>query len=83
MRSQIEGLAKLICNSHVNFDIHINSLFKNLPIQLIPAAKFTYKNLNEITIDSKVLLISCGKKSVKASIYLKRKFPLQALLPEH
>jgi mitochondrial fission protein ELM1 len=74
MRSQIEGLAKLICNSHQNFDIQINPFFKNLPIQLIPATKFAYKNLNEININSKVILISCGKKSVKASIYLKKKF---------
>ena len=74
MRSQIEGLANLICNSHQNFDIKIKPFFKNLPIQLIPARSGTYQNIDQINIKSKVLLISCGKKSVKASIFLKKKF---------
>ena len=74
MRSQIEGLAKLICSSHQNFDIQIKPLFKKLPIQLIPASAKAYQNIDQINIQSKVILISCGKKSVKASIYLKRKF---------
>ncbi len=74
MRSQIEGLAKLICSSHQNFDIQIKPFFKNFPIQLIPSNANTYQNISQINIQSKVLLISCGKKSVKASIYLKRKF---------
>ena len=74
MRSQIEGLANLICSSYQNFDIKIKPFFKNLPIQLIPARSNTYQNIDLINIQSKVLLISCGKKSVKASIYLKRKF---------
>ena len=74
MRSQIEGLANLICNSHQNFDIKIKPFFKNFPIQLIPARANTYQNIDQINIHSKVLLISCGKKSVKASIFLKKKF---------
>ena len=74
MRSQIEGLANLICNSHQNFDVQIKPFFKNFPIQLIPASANAYQNIDQINIQSKVLLISCGKKSVKASIYLKRKF---------
>ena len=74
MRSQISGLANLICNSHQNFDIQIKSFFKNLPVQLIPASTKAYQNIDQINIQSKVLLISCGKKSVKASIYLKKKF---------
>ena len=74
MRSQIEGLAKLICSSHLNIDIKIKPLFKKLPIQLIPASAKAYQNIDQINIQSKVILISCGKKSVKASIYLKKKF---------
>ena len=45
MRSQIEGLANLICSSHQNFDIQIKPFFKNLPIQLIPASAYAYQNL--------------------------------------
>ena len=74
MRSQIEGLANLICNSYQNFDVQIKPFFKNLPIQLIPASSNAYQNIDQIKIQSKVLVISCGKKSVKASIYLKKKF---------
>ena len=69
MRSQIEGLANLICKSHRNFDVQIKPFFKNLPIQLIPASAIAFQNIDQININSKVLLISCGKKSVKASIY--------------
>ena len=74
MRSQIEGLAKLICSSHQNFDIRIKPIFKKFQIQLIPASAMAYQNIDQIDIQSKVILISCGKKSVKASIYLKKKF---------
>ena len=62
MRSQIEGLANLICNSYKNFDVQIKPFFKNLPIQLIPASAKAYQNINQIKIQSKVLVISCGKK---------------------
>ena len=74
MRSQIEGLAKIISSSHINFDLKIKPFFSKLPIQLIPTSQFTYKNLSEIKIDNNTIVISCGKKSVKASIYLKKKF---------
>ncbi len=74
MRSQIEGLANLIGSSHKNFDIKIRPIFKNFPVQMIPASKFTYLNLHKINIKEKTILISCGKKSVKASILLKKKF---------
>ncbi len=74
MRSQIEGLANLISNSYINFDLKIKTIFKNLPIELIPISRFTYENLSSLKIEKNTILISCGKKSVKASIYLKRKF---------
>ena len=74
MRSQIEGLAKIIGSSHINFDLKIKPFFSKLPIQLIPSSQFTYENLSEIKIDNNTIVISCGKKSVKASIYLKKKF---------
>ena len=74
MRSQIEGLANLIGIPYYNFNIDIKPFFKNLPVQLIPARDFTYTNLKEIKIKEKTILISCGKKSVKASIFLKKKY---------
>ena len=74
MRSQIEGLAKLISNNYINFDLKIKSIFKKLPIELIPTSSFTYDNLSLLKIEKNTILISCGKKSVKASVYLKRKY---------
>ena len=74
MRSQIEGLASLISDSHDNFDLKLKSFFKNLPIELIPTSSFAYSNLSLLKIEKNTILISCGKKSVKASVYLKRKF---------
>ena len=73
MKSQIHGLANFINPNFQNFDIEIKALFKNLPIQLIPTNEFAYKNLDEIKINDKTIIISCGKKSVKASIILKKK----------
>ena len=74
MRSQIEGLAKIIGATHINFDLKIKPFFSKLPVQLIPTCEFAYQNLSEINISGNTIIISCGKKSVKASIYLKKKF---------
>jgi len=74
MKSQIHGLANFINPNFQNFDIEIKALFKNFPIQLIPSNELVYKNLDEIKINDKTIIISCGKKSVKASIILKKKF---------
>ena len=74
MRSQIEGLANLISNNYKNYNIELHSIFKRLPIQLIPTSEFVYKNLNHIFINEKTIIISCGKKSVRASLILKKKF---------
>ena len=74
MRSQIEGLANLISDSYENYDLKLKSIFKNLPIELIPTSSFAYRNLSLLKIEKNTILISCGKKSIKASVYLKRKF---------
>ena len=74
MRSQIEGLASLISQDYKNFDLKTKSFFKYLPIELIPTSSFAYENLSLLKIKKNTILISCGKKSVKASIYLKKKY---------
>ena len=80
MKSQIHGLANFINPNFQNFDIEIKTLFKNFPIQLIPSNELVYKNLDEIKINDKTIIISCGKKSVKASIILKKNFFLLSLI---
>ncbi len=72
MKSQIEGLASLIGYPYKNIDLKIHYLFKILPIQLIPATTLIIKNSNDYKINQPTVLISCGKKSVKASIALKK-----------
>ena len=74
MRSQIEGLASLISEDYKNFNLKINSFFKYLPIELIPSSSLTYTNLSSLKIEKNTILISCGKKSIKASFYLKKKY---------
>lgn len=74
MKSQIEGLANLLGYSYINIDVKIHSLFKILPVQLIPSKTFIIKNINDYKIIGPTILISCGKKSVKASIALKKKY---------
>ena len=74
MKSQIEGLANLIGYPYKNIDLKIFFLFKYLPVQMIPSSTMIINNLKDIKINSPTILISCGKKSVKASIALKKKY---------
>ena len=52
MRSQIEGLANLISDSYENYDLKLKSIFKNLPIELIPTSSFVYSNLSLLKIEN-------------------------------
>ena len=58
MRSQIEGLASLISDSYENYDLKLKSIFKNLPIELIPTSSFAYSNLSLLKIEEPVRLFS-------------------------
>ena len=72
MKSQIEGLANLIGYKYRNIDLKIHYLFKVFPVQLIPSNTLIIKNIDDYQISKPTVLISCGKKSVKASIALKK-----------
>ena len=74
MKSQIEGLANLIGYKYRNIDLKIHYLFKVFPVQLIPSNTLIIKNIDDYQISKPTVLISCGKKSVKASIALKKKY---------
>ena len=74
MKSQIEGLANLIGYPYKNIDLKISFLFKYLPVQMIPSSTMIINNLEDFKIETPTILISCGKKSVKASIALKKKY---------
>tara|TARA_B110000438_G_scaffold224194_1_gene217978 strand:+ start:536 stop:1489 length:954 start_codon:yes stop_codon:yes gene_type:complete len=71
MISQAEGLAKALDIDFMHEKIELNSFWKIFPPKMTPAKKFVFKN--KINHDFNII-ISCGRKSVIPSIYLKNKF---------
>ena len=71
MISQVEGLAKALDLDFIHEKIELNSFWKLFPPRLTPVQDFVFKN--KINHDFNII-ISCGRKSVVPSIYLKNKF---------
>ena len=71
MISQVEGLAKALDIDFIHEKIELDSLWKFIPPKLTPIQSFVFKNNIEKNFD---IIISCGRKSVVPSIYLKQKF---------
>jgi len=71
MISQVEGLAKALDLDFIHEKIELNSFWKLFPPRLTPIKNFVFKN--KIDLDFNII-ISCGRKSVVPSIYLKNKF---------
>ena len=71
MISQAEGLAKALDIDFIHEKIELNSFWKIFPPKITPIKKFVFKN--KINHDFNIV-ISCGRKSVIPSIYLKNKF---------
>ena len=71
MISQVEGLAKALNLDFIHEKIELNNFWKLLPPKITPAQNFVFKN--KIYQDFNVL-ISCGRKSVIPSVYLKNKY---------
>ena len=76
MISQVEGLAKALDLDYFHEKIELNNFWKLIPPSLTPVKKYVFKNNIEKEFD---IIISCGRKSVVPSIYLKKnsnkKFP--------
>ena len=71
MISQVEGLAKALEIEFIHEKIELNNFWKLIPPSLTPVKKFVFKN----NIDKNFnIVISCGRKSVIPSIYLKKKY---------
>jgi len=71
MISQVEGLAKALNLDFIHEKIELNSFWKLFPPKVTPIQEFVFKN----KINSQFnVVISCGRKSVIPSIYLKNKF---------
>tara|TARA_Y100001958_G_C21113353_1_gene459607 strand:+ start:16 stop:966 length:951 start_codon:yes stop_codon:yes gene_type:complete len=70
MISQVEGLAKALDLDFIHEKIELNNFWKMIPPKVTPIKKFAFKNKIEGNFN---MVISCGRKSVIPSIYLKRK----------
>ena len=71
MISQVEGLAKGLDIDFIHEKIELNNFWKLFTPKFTPINSFVFKNKIEKNFD---IIISCGRKSIIPSIYLKKKF---------
>ena len=68
MISQVEGLAKALDIEFTHQKVELNSFWKMIPPKFTPISRAVFKNKINKDYD---IIISCGRKSVIPSIYLK------------
>ena len=71
MISQVEGLAKALDLDFIHEKIELNNFWRHIPPTITPVQNFVFKNKIEENFN---IVISCGRKSVIPSIFLKKKF---------
>ena len=69
MISQVEGLAKALDIDFTHHKVELNHFWKLFPPKLTPVSQSVFKKINYDDFD---IIISCGRKSVIPSIYLKK-----------
>ena len=69
MISQVEGLAKALDIDFTHHKVELYKFWKLIPPKFTPVSNFTF---NSITSNDFDIIISCGRKSVIPSIYLKK-----------
>ena len=69
MISQVEGLAKELDIEFTHQKVELNGFWKFIPPSLTPVSNLVFKKLDVLDFD---IIISCGRKSVIPSIYLKK-----------
>ena len=69
MISQVEGLAKALDLDYIHEKIELNNPWVLVPPSLTPVKRFVFKNQIKKDFD---VIISCGRKSVIPSIFLKK-----------
>ena len=69
MISQIEGLARALDLDFTHHTVELNNFWKLFPPKLTPISQKTFKKIDTDDFD---VIISCGRKSVIPSIYLKQ-----------
>ena len=68
MISQVEGLAKALEIDFTHHTVELNNFWKLIPPKVTPISQSVYKKIDHDNFD---IIISCGRKSVIPSIYLK------------
>ncbi len=76
MISQVEGLAKALDLDFMHEKIELNNFWKLIPPKITPIQSFVFKNRIDKKFD---IIISCGRKSVIPSLYLKKKLKKKIL----
>ena len=71
MISQVEGLAKALDLDFIHEKIELNNFWKLFPPKITPIKNFVFKNELDHEFN---IVISCGRKSVIPSLYLKNKY---------
>ena len=71
MISQVEGLAKALDIDFIHEKIELNNFWKLIPPKITPIHSFVFKNKIDNDLN---IVISCGRKSVIPSLFLKKKF---------
>ena len=69
MISQVEGLAKALDLEFTHQKVELNSFWKMIPPSFTPISNIVFKKFDISDFD---IIISCGRKSVIPSIYLKK-----------
>ena len=72
MISQVEGLAKALDLDFTHYTVETNKFWKMFPPKLTPISQKVFKKIDVEDFD---VIISCGRKSVIPSIYLKKNSP--------
>ena len=69
MISQVEGLAKALDIDFTHHTVELNNFWKLFPPKITPISQRVFKKIDTKDFD---IIISCGRKSVIPSIYLKK-----------
>ena len=69
MISQVEGLAKALDLDFTHHTVETNNFWKLFPPKITPISQNVFKKINTNDYD---VIISCGRKSIIPSIYLKK-----------
>ena len=75
--SQVRGLAEALALNYELKEVKLIFPWNKLPVGLLPITKMMFKNLDDFYLESKLpdIIISCGKRSIYASLFIKKNTP--------